>query len=213
MQRFAIIRNIDLLTQQLARLKDKKSREYCHSLLRESRRQLAWTDIEQQGASDRPAGLFRSDARILDSHIRLPSGDCKPSLFPSMIIDPGPGLCIVDVNFACTRELMRPGWELIGSKLFKICPDNAATLAAEGVANAFAAMADVMTIGKPQILPSQRYDISDPKGSWHERHWRVECKPLRDSDGTIAFISLEFERTEPEVEGGTPVQRYNHRAA
>lgn len=192
MNRFALIRNIELLTRHLDSGKKITEPGYYLALIRNDRSALALLDAADRGACEHSVYSSAFSFSNFDEYTAQFPGDCEPSLFPCITIDPRPGLLIADINPAGALELMQSPAELIGRHLFEAFPENAATLETEGLANIFALLVAVMATGEPQILNEQRYDIHTIGAVPVERHWWIKATPLFDTDGQVAFIKQEF---------------------
>ena len=95
-----------------------------------------------------------------------------------MLIDPGPGLKIVDINDAYAKATFINRNDVVGKSLFDIFPDNPEDALADGVSNLFSSLATVAQTGKPHAMPIQRYDIRDPNGEFVRRHWQPINTPI-----------------------------------
>jgi hypothetical protein len=105
------------------------------SSLGETRRNIAVFASEMMGAQSY-LGQFGgrrspSDERRLFRHM------IEQSLQPYMVIDPRPGLHIVDVSVAYARTTLTPRNDTVGRRLFDVFPDNPGDPSADGVANLY----------------------------------------------------------------------------
>ncbi len=107
---------------------------------------------------------------------------------PYMLLDPGPGLPIVDINDAYAAATLIVRSEVVGKSLFEVFPDNPADPAADGVSNLFASLKAVALTGEPHAMAIQRYDIRTPDGAFVERHWLPINRPVHDSRGRLVFL-------------------------
>lgn len=192
MNRYALIRNIDLLRRHLDSGKTISEPSYYLGLIKNDLSALALLDAAERGACEHELYSPSFSAENYAEYAMQFPAHCEPSLFPCLIVDPRPGLVIANVNAACAAELMRSPAELIGRHLYDTCIEDSATLEADGVTNIFALMVEVMATGKPQALAEQRFNILPVGGPPVERHWWIEATPLFDADGRIAFIKEEF---------------------
>ena len=105
-----------------------------------------------------------------------------------MLLDPGPGLRIVDINDAYAAATFTVRGDVVGKSLFDVFPDNPADPAADGVSNLFISLKTVTQTGEPHAMAIQRYDIRDPSGRFVERHWLPINRPIRNSAGRLVFL-------------------------
>jgi PAS domain-containing protein len=105
-----------------------------------------------------------------------------------MLIDPAPGLHIVDINDAYARATLTKRDDVVGHSLFEIFPDNPEDALADGVSNLFTSLRTVVKTGQPHAMVIQRYDIRDPQGQFVERHWQPINSPIHDRDGLLIYI-------------------------
>ena len=107
---------------------------------------------------------------------------------PLLLIDPGPGLRIVDANAAYVAATMIDRDGVKGRELFEVFPDNPGDPVQTGVASLFASLAEVVRLKRPHTMDSQRYDIRDAAGVFVERHWQPLNMPILGSSGEPVLI-------------------------
>jgi PAS domain-containing protein len=107
------------------------------------------------------------------------------SSHPYMVLDPGPGLKIIDVNAAYEAAIARS--QVVGKSLFEVFPDNPDDALADGVSNLYASLKIVAETGQPHAMSIQRYDIRNPSGEFVERHWQLINTPIHDKEWTSYF--------------------------
>ncbi|MHB0790277.1 PAS domain-containing protein [Bradyrhizobium sp. 5.13L] len=105
-----------------------------------------------------------------------------------MLLDPGPGLQIVDINAAYAQATLTDPDTVVGRSLFEVFPDNPDEPLADEISNLFASLRTVVQTGRAHAMSVQRYDIRDPDGAFLERHWRPINSPIHDADGRLAFL-------------------------
>jgi PAS domain-containing protein len=105
-----------------------------------------------------------------------------------MLLDPAPGLLIVDINDAYAQATLTRREEVVGRSLFEIFPDNPDDALADGVSNLYASLRTVVKTGQAHAMAIQRYDIRDPDGQFVERHWQPVNSPIHDRDGVLIFL-------------------------
>ena len=78
--------------------------------------------------------------------------------------------------------------EVVGRGIFELFPSNPADPADTGEANLRASFEHVLQYKVSHQLPIQRYDVAEGNGSFTERYWRSENRPVLTPDGDIAYI-------------------------
>jgi PAS domain-containing protein len=116
-----------------------------------------------------------------------------------MLLDPGPGLQIVDVNDAYASATLTRRADVVGKSLFEIFPDNPEDEFADGVSNLYASLRTVAQTGQPHAMAVQRYDIRDTSGQFVERHWQPINTPIHDAEGHLIFLLHHVEDVTEEV--------------
>jgi hypothetical protein len=77
----------------------------------------------------------------------------------------------------------------IGKPLFDVFSDtNPANFGGTGAANLRASLETVMRTGSAQRMPTQRFDLQRPDGSWEERYWEPHNVPVPSEDGSVRYI-------------------------
>ena len=141
------------------------------------------------------------DASPLDQHRRRQLIHARPmrqqiqsefdrSPHPYMLLDPGPGLKIIDINAAYAAATFIARGDVVGNSLFEVFPDNPTDALADGVSNLYASLKIVAETGRPHAMAVQRYDIRDPNGGFVERHWQPMNSPIHDNDGRLVFLCI-----------------------
>jgi PAS domain-containing protein len=116
-----------------------------------------------------------------------------------MLLDPGPGLQIVDINTAYAEATLTDRDSVVGRSLFEVFPDNPDEPLADGVSNLYASLRTVAQTGRAHAMAVQRYDICDPDGSFIERHWQPINSPIHDENGRLAFLLHHVEDVTDQV--------------
>jgi PAS domain-containing protein len=112
----------------------------------------------------------------------------EQSELPYMVIDPRPGLHIVDINDAYARATLTDRDCVAGGRLFDTFPDNPADPAADGVSNLFESLQRAAQTGAPHAMADQRYDVRDANGSFVTRYWRPLNTPVLDEAGQLVYL-------------------------
>jgi PAS domain-containing protein len=188
MQRFICEQNIAHFQKLLDQAADPALRRTLESLLKSARRDLALLESTLSGAEGSPLEARRrrpGDAQTIRLQFQP---EFEASRHPYMLLDPAPGLHIVDINDAYARATMTARSDVVGRSLFEIFPDNPGDALADGVSNLYASLRAVVKTGQPHAMAVQRYDIRDPEGQFVERHWQPINSPIHDRDGVLIYI-------------------------
>ncbi|MCP4615472.1 MAG: PAS domain-containing protein [Bradyrhizobium sp.] len=110
---------------------------------------------------------------------------------PLLLLDPGPGMRIVQANDAYAAATMIDPGRVGGEKLFNVFPDNPGDPFADGAANVFDSLRIVAETGQSHAMAVQRYDVRNAHGTFVERYWRPVNSPVLDEKGNLAFILNE----------------------
>jgi PAS domain-containing protein len=188
MQRFICEQNIAHFQRLLDQAPAPALRRTLEGLLKSAMRDLAMLESTLSGADGSPleARLRRhGDAEAIRRQFQ-PEFDASPH--PYMLLDPGPGLRIVDINNAYARATLTTREDVVDRSLFDIFPDNPDDTLADGVSNLYASLRTVVKTGQPHAMGVQRYDIRDPQGQFVERYWQPINSPVHDRDGILIYI-------------------------
>jgi PAS domain-containing protein len=201
MQQFILEQNIAHFETLLIGAADPVLQNTLRSLLSSSKRDLAILNSKLAGADMSPLEQCRRkfiDREAVLSAVR-PVFDNAPH--PYMLLDPGPGLRIVDINEAYAHATLITRADVVGKLLFDVFPDNPDDALADGVSNLFASLRFVAQTSQPHAMAVQRYDIRDPNGSFVERHWQPVNTPVCDNEGRLVFILHHVEDVTDGVRG------------
>jgi PAS domain-containing protein len=203
MQRFICEQNVAHFQKLLNETTDPALRRTLEALLLSARRDLALLESTLSGAEGSPLEARRrrhGDARSIRQQFQ-PEFDASPH--PYMLIDPGPGLCIVDINDAYARATFTKRSDVVDRSLFDIFPDNPDDALADGVSNLHASLRTVVKTGQAHAMAVQRYDIRDPDGRFVERHWQPINSPIHDRDGILIYLLHHVEDVTADVLSST----------
>jgi PAS domain-containing protein len=188
MQKFICEQNIAHFRKLLQQATDPALRRTLEGLLLSTRRDLALLESTLSGAAESPIEARQrrhGDANAIKQQFQ-PEFDASPH--PYMLLDPAPGLHIVDINDAYAQATFTRRNDVVGRSLFEIFPDNPDHELADGVSNLYASLRMVVKTGQPHVMAIQRYDIRDPQGQFIERHWQPINSPIHDQSGILIFI-------------------------
>jgi PAS domain-containing protein len=195
MKAFICEQNVAHFTRLLSGATDPNLRRTLQSLLSSAKRELAISHATIAGADTLPNGRKQS----LEGVRRQIQAEFDLSPHPYMLLDPGPGLQIVDVNDAYASATLTRRADVVGKSLFEIFPDNPEDEFADGVSNLYASLRTVAQTGQPHAMAVQRYDIRDTSGQFVERHWQPINTPIHDAEGHLIFLLHHVEDVTEEV--------------
>ena len=95
---------------------------------------------------------------------------------------------IIDANDAYLAVTMRQRDSLAGRNMFEAFPDNPNVPEASAVANLSRSLERARSAASRDIMPIQRYDVTDPIGCWTLRYWRPVNWPVLDSKGRVLAL-------------------------
>ena len=95
---------------------------------------------------------------------------------------------IIDANDAYLAATMRQRDSVAGRYMFDAFPDNPDAPEAGGVANLRQSLERARSAGSQDVMPLQRYDVTDPQGNWRLRYWRPVTWPVLDTHGSVVAL-------------------------
>jgi PAS domain-containing protein len=199
MQRFVCEQNVAHFERLLTETADPTVQHTLYSLLASARRELAMLNSAQSGADSTPLHQRRRQ-QVDAAAIRLQfQPEFDASSHPYMLLDPGPGLSIVDVNDAYAAATLIRRTDVVGKSLFEVFPDNPDDPLADGVSNLYMSLRIVGETGRAHAMRIQRYDIRDSSGAFVERHWQPINSPIHDGAGHLVFLLNHVEDVTAQV--------------
>jgi PAS domain-containing protein len=188
LQHFIFAENLRRLREQVGHA-SADVRPRIQQMIVAAERELALFDAGERGAhnpwdkDDPELEAARSEA--LDRfHSRYAGSSTLASL-----IDPRPGLIIVDVNPVYAAATGVTPADIAGRPLFVAFPDSADDPRANGVAKLYASLRRVAETGITESMPVQRYDTREPgAGTWRERYWKIENSAINDEFGRLVYL-------------------------
>jgi PAS domain-containing protein len=202
MKSFICEQNIAHFQRLLSETSEATLQRTLRSLLATSRRELAMHDADRKGADVTPLEHRRRqavDAAMIREQFL---SDFDGSPHPYMLIDPGPGLSIIDINAAYAAATFTSRDAIVGRSLFEVFPDNPDDPLADGVSNLFSSLKTVAQTGLPHAMAVQRYDVRDPAGVFLERHWQPINTPVHDGEGRLVFLLHHVEDVTDQLRSG-----------
>jgi PAS domain-containing protein len=199
MKRFICEQNVAHFSRLLKDARDSTQRRTLERLLARENRELAMLDAAQVGAD--AASVLHHPGQPMDaSRIREQFlSDFDHSPHPYLLLDPGPGLVIVDVNAAYAMATFTHRSDIVGRSLFEVFPDNPEHQFADGVHNLYNSLKTVAKTGRPHAMAVQRYDIRDAAGDFVERHWQPINTPIHDTEERLVFLLHHVEDVTAQV--------------
>lgn len=187
-ERFIERENIALFQRRMAEEADENRRRLLTILLTEARARLAVIEARAFGARRAPTVDTPAPYRGGPELDRSFREEFESTDKPLLLIDPGPGLRIVDANAAYVAATMIDRDGVKGRELFEVFPDNPGDPVPTGVANLFASLAEVVRLKRPHAMDIQRYDIRNAAGVFVERHWQPLNMPILGASGEPVLI-------------------------
>jgi hypothetical protein len=92
----------------------------------------------------------------------------EASRCPHLILDPSPGLHIVDLTDSYARVTMVSRSRVAGERLFDVFPENPKDPYADGLSKVYASLQTAAETGRSDDMSVQRYDIRDAQGEFVE---------------------------------------------
>jgi len=166
------------------------------SFLEATRREMAIFASDMMGAQryvDQFAARSRLQSLLRFSRQRQARDILEITPAPAMLLDPRPGLRIVDSNAAYAAATLTDRQRTSGEKLFQVFPDNPSTPTADGVSNLFESIHKAAQSGTTHVMPLQRYDVRDDNGDFVIRYWRPRNVPIFDERGKLIFVLHQAE--------------------
>ncbi len=188
MHRFIEQQNIARLERLLAsEAISEKSRHLVEEQLHAARRRLETLTAVKAGIRPRPR-ITRAFPRATPGITSQFQKQFEAAPMPLLLLDPGPGLRIVDANRVHAATTMICPGRVAGEKLFDVFPDNPGDPFADGVANVFDSLRIVAETGRAHAMAVQRYDVRTPNGTFVERYWQPLNSPVTNENGDVVFI-------------------------
>lgn len=199
MQRFICEQNIAHFQKLLTEATDPALCRTLEGLLKSARRDLAILESREFGAEESPLEARRRRNGDAQSTRQWFQPEFEASSHPYMLLDPAPGLLIVDINDAYAQATFTRREDVVGRSLFEIFPDNPDDALADGVSNLYTSLRTVVKTGQAHAMAIQRYDIRAPDGEFVERHWQPVNSPIHDRDGVLIFLLHHVEDVTADV--------------
>jgi PAS domain-containing protein len=202
--KFVCEQNIAHFQKLLSETTDAGLQRTLQALLSSAKREFAILNSTLSGAEMMPFEDRRR--RLIDAQaVRQQfQSEFDNSPHPYMLLDPGPGLHIVDINDAYAEATFINRSDVVGKSLFEVFPDNPDDVLADGVSNLYTSLRIVVHTGQPHAMAIQRYDIRDRSNEFVERHWQPINTPIHDQDGHLVFLLHHVEDVTGQVLAFSP---------
>jgi len=206
-QRFVLQENVRRYRDRVAEATTDADRNQLEIMLATVERELALMTAAEAGAGAPPwpigaaEDLAAERAVLIDDFHR----DYGESSLVAYLLDPAPGLLMVEVNRAFELTTGRTRAAVVGQPLFALFPDNPAAGNADGIVNIYASLRRVAETGLPHAMPDLRYDVASDDGTFVERHWRPVNSPLRAANGRLVLLRHVVQELTDEVQAQAPV--------
>lgn len=201
MQRFVLSQNIQRARLLMTVENNESSRRMLKSMIHQWEVELACLNADKWGAANgpRPEQCGVGGATSVLEASRWAASEFQRFPGACMLLDPGPGLRIIEINDAyASATLTRPD-KVAGDRLFQVFPDNPDDPGADGVLNLYASLNKAATTGLPQLMALQRYDVRDARGLFVERYWRPLNTPIFAANGQLLYVLHQAQDVTDEV--------------
>jgi PAS domain-containing protein len=188
-ERFVLSANVERYRDLLANTTDTALSLRLSRMIAAAERELALLDAARRGVLPPAEGVSAAsevEREDLLAWFRTTYGDDERI---AALIDPAPGLAIVEINRAYELGSGLRREDVIGKLQFELYPDNPNDPEADGVFNLYTSLRTVAETGQPHAMALQRYDTRDAEGNWSApRFWRPVNTPVHDSRGRTVFL-------------------------
>lgn len=192
MERQALREKIAALREQLIKGACGPERRALRSALASAERDFALSCAESYGVFGRAfrRSGFGRPHRLGDGRFQRAF---ENSLVPCILLDPRPGVHIIDINNAFAAATMANRAAVAGQRTFEVFPDNPTDSLADGVSKFYGFLRTAAETDQPQQMPFQRYDIRSAGGVFVARFWRNRVIPIADEDGDLLYLLNQVE--------------------
>lgn len=203
-QRFVLQQNIERFRRLHDDAAEEADRRRLQLMIATAERELALLNAGLTGVLNRPL-VGEAARQVAESRAGLIAkfrAEFAEADRPAILIDPEPGLAIVEANAAYESASGLARDALVGQPLFLLFPDNPEDATADGVSHLYASLRRVAETGRAHAMPTQRYDVRDDDGQFVERHWRPVNSALTDDRGRVVYLLHQVEDVTAEVMDG-----------
>jgi hypothetical protein len=189
MNRYILNETIKHFQQIMAEDISQEERKYAAAEVASMQRELALMDAASLGVQRYAQEIAPASSAYKRRFQPLLKGSPEALL----VIDPRPGLHIVDMTPSFEAATLADRDRALGGSLFDVFPDNPEIPDAEGVTNILNSLRAAAHSGWPQAMAVQRYDVRDADGPFVERHWRPYHAPIFDDAGVLVWLLIRLE--------------------
>lgn len=197
MKRFICQCNIDKFEQVLRSEVDAAVRAQVVKLLAAERRQMALLDAADFGARDPSRGPPPPSGQLTPEDDADLRAAMMGSPNPVILLDPGPGLRMLEVNGATERVSGIERENLVGKPFFDVFPDSPQRPLADGVTRLSESLREAARSGRPHAMALQRYDLKDAAGVYQPHYWTPTNTPILDAGGRLTYLVHESREAPP----------------
>ncbi len=195
MQRWLLEQNLGRFRSFLTLETDEQSQLTLRGMIARAERELALLHAAASGAGGGPGletaarpSVSRDGCQL--SQLRVAFNDAPQAY---LLLDPGPGLHIVEANAAFAAATMINPGAVVGQQLFAVFPDNPDDPLADGMSQLLRSLQIAAATGLRHRMKVQRYDVRDPGGVFVERYWRPRSIPVADDLGRLCYLLHHIE--------------------
>jgi PAS domain-containing protein len=204
-QRWVIEQNIARFQKFLLTETNEEECRLLRSMLLQAERELAMLKAVSFGArAGLPAPAARRD-RVARDGVNISqfqrTFETSPQAY--LLLDPRPGLHIVDANRGYAAATLIDRSIVAGRPLFDVFPDNPDDPLADGVSRLLHSLQIAAATGLRHTMKVQRYDVQNADGVFVERHWRPQNTPIIDDEGQLLYLLHHVEDVTEEVQAQT----------
>jgi hypothetical protein len=200
MRPFILHQNLVRFRMLLAEEADEARQRTLRQLICAAQRELASLDATSSGLLLPGRASVNKDRQAISTFQRC----FEASRCPYLVLDPGPGLHVVDINDSYAHATMISRSGVVGERLFNVFPENPKDPYADGLSKVYASLQIAAETGRPHDMSVQRYDIRDAQGKFVERDWYTVNTPLLDQEGHLIYlliyaedVTADFQREQP----------------
>jgi PAS domain-containing protein len=189
-QRWILEQNLGRFRSFLAAETNERSRLTLRGMIAQAERELAILHAAEAGAGGGPGLALSAESSFSRDCCQISRfrEDFAESPQAYLLLDPGPGLHIIEANAAYAAATMIDPAAVVGQRLFNVFPDNPDEPLADGMSQLLRSLQIAAGTGLRHRMKVQRYDIRDAEGVFVERHWRLRNIPLVDEYGQLRCL-------------------------
>lgn len=189
MERYLLRETIRRFQEIMAEDISDEERRFAAAEIASMQRELALLDAAFLGVQKYPHQIGQASAG--DKQIFQRVLEASPDAL--LIIDPRPGLHIVDMTDSFETTTMIERQHVVGEALFHAFPENPHSPDADGISSVLTSLRTAADTGDPQVVDVQRYDVRNSEGQFVERYWRPRYTPIFNGSGELVWLLVRLE--------------------